>query len=99
MPAKKKPSKAKPAPKSTKTTPARAKKQQNQSNSTYTLLKLLSTFVILLLCGLVYLDAWLLERFEGRKWSIPASVYARPLELYQGRAIQATDVIKELRAA
>ncbi len=34
--------------------------------------------------GLVYLDAQIREKFEGKRWAIPAKVYARPLELYPG---------------
>ena len=34
--------------------------------------------------GLIYLDAQLKEKFEGKRWAIPAKVYARPLELYPG---------------
>lgn len=34
--------------------------------------------------GLIYLDAQLREKFEGKRWAIPAKVYARPLELYPG---------------
>lgn len=34
--------------------------------------------------GMIYLDAQLKEKFEGKRWAIPAKVYARPLELYPG---------------
>ncbi len=36
------------------------------------------------------------EVFDGPKWSIPARVYARPLEIYQGLNISKQDVIDEL---
>jgi penicillin-binding protein 1B len=32
----------------------------------------------------VYLDYKVREKFEGKKWSLPARVYAQPLELYVG---------------
>lgn len=34
--------------------------------------------------GVVYLDARITTHFEGKRWAIPAKVYARPLELYDG---------------
>ncbi len=33
---------------------------------------------------LVYLDRTITKTFEGRRWSIPAQVFAQPLELYAG---------------
>ena len=37
-----------------------------------------------------YLDHQVQSRFEGEKWSIPARVYAQPLEIYEGKAITRT---------
>jgi penicillin-binding protein 1B len=37
------------------------------------------------------------SEFEGRRWDIPAQVYAAPLELYVGRAVAAEDLVAELR--
>jgi penicillin-binding protein 1B len=37
------------------------------------------------------------SEFEGRRWDIPAQVYATPLELYVGRALAAEDLVSELR--
>lgn len=42
------------------------------------------------------LDARIAEVFDGPKWSIPARVYARPLELYQGLMIDQRTVTEEL---
>lgn len=62
------------------------------------LFKPLLTLLVLAVFGLVYLDAWMLERFNSKKWSLPATVYARPLELYEGLGIDQADVIRELQA-
>ncbi len=43
------------------------------------------------------LDTRIQEVFDGPKWSIPARVYGRPLELYQGRSISITDTVDELK--
>ena len=37
------------------------------------------------------------SEFEGRRWDIPAQVYAAPLELYAGRALSAEELVAELK--
>jgi penicillin-binding protein 1B len=37
------------------------------------------------------------SQFEGRRWDLPAQVYAAPLELYAGRALAAEDLVGELK--
>lgn len=44
----------------------------------------------------VYLDSLIRYEFEGRKWAVPAHVYARPLELYVGKTISHQDLHQEL---
>lgn len=41
-------------------------------------------FGFVLCCYLGYLDYTVRKQFEGRRWSIPARVYATPVELYSG---------------
>ncbi len=41
-------------------------------------------FSFVLCCYLGYLDYTVRKQFEGRRWSIPARVYATPVELYSG---------------
>ena len=60
-------------------------------------------FVIGMLAGLllaisyvVYLDFTVRARFEGKRFALPARVYARPLELYPGQALRAADLLDEL---
>ena len=59
---------------------------------------LLSALVPLLAAGGVvlffyvgYLDYTVREQFEGKRWSIPARVYASPVELYTGAAMDSKD--------
>jgi penicillin-binding protein 1B len=62
---------------------------------------LLRIFVILalVLAGyLVYLDYQVRHQFDGKRWSLPARVYARPLELYAGLALTAEQLSAELSA-
>jgi penicillin-binding protein 1B len=60
-------------------------------------------FVIGMLAGLllaisyvVYLDFTVRARFEGKRFALPARVYARPLELYPGQKLRAADLLAEL---
>jgi len=45
----------------------------------------------------VYLDWRVTREFHGRHWSVPAHVYAAPLELYVGAPVSANDLDEELR--
>jgi penicillin-binding protein 1B len=44
----------------------------------------------------VYLDYEIRSQFEGKRWSIPARVFARPMELYPGRSLDDAQLIREL---
>lgn len=51
----------------------------------------------LLTAYIVYLDATITSSFEGKKWQLPARVYARPLELFEGLTISANELEQELK--
>ncbi len=59
--------------------------------------------VAVFLVGLIVLGIWLAaldreirQQFEGRRWNLPAQVYARPLELHAGLRLGVDDVQREL---
>jgi penicillin-binding protein 1B len=57
--------------------------------------------IIILFCAAAYtiwLDHRIRTEFEGKKWSLPARVYASPLELYAGLLIDQSSVEKQLQA-
>jgi penicillin-binding protein 1B len=63
----------------------------------------LGWFIKLSLVGLViftvlmaYLDAKVRDKFEGKRWALPAKVFARPMELYSGLALKPKYLIQEL---
>ena len=60
------------------------------------LIKLGIVGVVLLGVALIYLDATLVKKFEGRRWQLPAKVFARPLELFAGQALDAKILLAEL---
>jgi penicillin-binding protein 1B len=44
-----------------------------------------------------YLDVRVRNEFEGRRFALPARIYARPLELHAGLRLSPADVVDELR--
>jgi penicillin-binding protein 1B len=45
---------------------------------------------------IVYLDHLVTRQFQGRHWSVPARVYAEPLDLYVGAPVGADELEQEL---
>lgn len=56
--------------------------------------------VLGILAGIVYavqLDEQVRSQFEGKRWSLPARVFARPLDLYVGQQVYAGHLEQELK--
>ena len=74
------------------------KSRPGRSGSSYGYL-ILQLSIIVLLCSIAYivwLDHRVTSEFEGKRWSLPARVYARPLELYAGLSIGRDELINVL---
>lgn len=54
--------------------------------------------VVLLAIWTAVLDVQVREKFDGKKWSLPARVYSRPLELYEGLPLTPALFEQELQA-
>lgn len=52
---------------------------------------------LLVAAWVVHLDHTVTREFQGRHWSVPARVYAAPLDLYVGASVGAADLETELR--
>lgn len=70
---------------------SRNKKSSNTSSWRFSWPKLLMVFAglfvvvaIIIAIWSLYLDKVVREKFEGKKWALPARVYSRPLEVYEG---------------
>ncbi|MDB5981923.1 MAG: peptidoglycan glycosyltransferase [Pseudomonas sp.] len=61
-------------------------------------LKLGLVGLVVLAVFAVYTDAIVQEKFSGKRWTIPAKVYARPLELFVGQKLSQVDFLTELDA-
>ena len=46
----------------------------------------------------LWLDYRVTTQFEGKRWALPARVYARPLELYEGLTLRPSNLETELKA-
>ncbi|MEQ1803715.1 MAG: penicillin-binding protein 1B [Gammaproteobacteria bacterium] len=56
-----------------------------------------AAIVLALVAGYVaILDRQIVRQFEGRRWDLPAQVYARPLEIFEGLRIGPDDLQREL---
>ena len=54
---------------------------------------------VVLVVGIIWfivLDRQVTKTFEGRRWTLPAQVYAAPLELYAGLALSGPQLEEEL---
>ena len=58
---------------------------------------IVGALVIALLIWTIYLDRIITAQFEGRRWTLPAQVYAEPLELYAGQSFGADTLEQELK--
>ena len=56
----------------------------------------LATVAVVAAAWIMHLDRVVTQQFQGRHWSVPAHVYAAPLELYAGAPISADDLEEEL---
>jgi penicillin-binding protein 1B len=60
-------------------------------------LLVVGVLVIALLVWVIYLDRIITAQFEGRRWTLPAQVYAEPLELYAGQSFGGDTLEQELK--
>ena len=93
------------SPKPKKKTPAKRKKSSKGGSakkanprffSLSRIFKVLVVLLVIALVGVIYTDANVRSKFEGKRWSIPAKVYAQPLELYPGKSLTQAQLVSEL---
>ena len=62
-----------------------------------TVLSALAMVVLAAVVFGIYLDRVVTHQFEGRRWTLPAQIYAAPLELYAGLPLSQADLEHELQ--
>jgi penicillin-binding protein 1B len=77
----------------------RNKKAKRRSVSFWRRLGLLMAVfgVMAMVLYVFFLDLEIRQQFEGRRWALPARVFARPLEIYPGLALSETTLIEEFK--
>ena len=65
-----------------------------KTKSLFWKLSLLTTAFLVVL--VIYSDAQIKKQFEGKRWQLPAKVYAQPLVLAEGKALTPTRLRQEL---
>lgn len=94
---KKKTTRKKRAGKSRRTTGRAGRRRGGQAPAGRFWLQRAGVLVLLVLVAyVVYLDFSIRKQMEGRRWSLPATVYTQPLELYAGKAMGAERLEREL---
>jgi len=62
-------------------------------------MRIFLSLLLIFISYVIYLDFEVRSQFDGRKWSVPARVYARPLELYIGKPLSHEQLRFELKTA
>jgi penicillin-binding protein 1B len=92
---------AKKTPQKSKKAPANSKKQQPPRRHLWHTIVSLSIKIglvvsCILIFWMIYLNAVVKERFEGRRFQIPARVYSEAQEIYAGAPIRQTEFVQLL---
>ena len=77
-------------------TQRKSRSSRRRTRGSFPWAKLLLVVGVIAVAYIVYLDIIVREQFEGKRWELPARVYARPLELYAGRPLSAGQLGQEL---
>ncbi|MGM0951780.1 MAG: penicillin-binding protein 1B [Pseudomonadota bacterium] len=81
-------------------TQSRSSRKKSSGGGLLRLLLRIGLLGVVFLAGwMIYLDAEVTSRFEGRRFEVPSRVYARPLELYDGASVTASGLVTELEMA
>jgi len=82
-----------------KTATRKRKSTKRSGRRSFLRISLITLLVGIVLASLygAYLDYLIRDQFEGKRWSLPARVYARPLEVYSGMALPRSELISELK--
>ena len=82
-----------------KTSNSKKKRRKPTDNKNSTLLRIFLSFLLVFVLYVIYLDFEVRSQFDGKKWSVPARVYARPLELYIGKPLSSVQFEFELKTS
>lgn len=82
-----------------KTASKKTARYKSKKKHTFSFFRIFLAFLFVFICYVLYLDFEVRTQFDGKKWSVPARVYARPLELYIGKPLSHEQFNFELKAS
>jgi penicillin-binding protein 1B len=74
------------------------KRRRTQKSASFPWSRILISILVIVVAYVGFLDFQIYRKFEGNRWSLPARVYARPLELYTGLQLSDAQFAAELKA-
>ena len=72
---------------------------RHKNKQSLPLLRIFLSLLLIFIFYVIYLDFEVRSQFDGKKWSVPARVYARPLELYIGKPLSHEQFNFELKTS
>ena len=80
-----------------KSTAKKRTRRNNKKIQKSQFLRIIFVLLFIFTSYVLYLDFEVRTQFDGKKWSVPARVYARPLEIYIGKPLSHEQFIFELK--
>ena len=75
------------------------RRRNNKKKTNIPFMRIFLSLLLVFIVYVIYLDFEVRSQFDGRKWSVPARVYARPLELYVGKPLSHEQIAFELKSS
>lgn len=82
-----------------KTTSKKNSRRNNIKKQSLPFMRIFISLLFIFITYVIYLDFEVRSQFDGRRWSVPARVYARPLELYVGKPLSYEQFNFELKTS
>ena len=77
----------------------KTRRKNNKKKLILPYLRILLSLFLVFIIYVIYLDFEVRSQFDGKRWSVPARVYARPLELYVGKPLSYEQFNFELKTS
>ena len=76
-----------------------SRSKRNKKKAKLPILRIFLSLLIIFTVYVIYLDFEVRSQFDGKRWSVPARVYARPLEIYIGKPLSYDQFDFELKTS